>query len=270
MKKLQYIIYAILLLIIIGLVAYDYYPDQTLDQNTITRATLLFIGTLLSIVKTATRSNREVSNKKATYSKAYPEFIGNAFSHSPKLEKVFYNAIDDYNQDRSASGIKKLEKLRPQCHNTDDIYAVNIFEALCYEDLLLYRNSIELYQAAMQIRPLSTLASNMGICYSRLGMTDDALACYHQAIQLDAQNEYPLNNLAQLYIQEGKYDEAAVYATQALSINPKMPQALNAMAIASYMIGNMDAYENYYRQAVSSGSDGEALKEYIRSLDSTI
>ena len=78
MKKLQYIIYAILLLIIIGLVAYDYYPDQTLDQNTITRATLLFIGTLLSIVKTATRSNREVSNKKATYSKAYPEFIDSA------------------------------------------------------------------------------------------------------------------------------------------------------------------------------------------------
>ena len=138
MKKLQYIIYAILLLIIIGLVAYDYYPDQALDQNTITRATLLFIGTLLSIVKTATRSNREVSNKKATYSKAYPEFIGNAFSHSPKLEKIFYNAIDDYNQDRSASGIKKLEKLRPQCHNTDDIYAANIFSQFIASPLTLF------------------------------------------------------------------------------------------------------------------------------------
>ncbi|MBE5888920.1 MAG: tetratricopeptide repeat protein [Lachnospiraceae bacterium] len=270
MKKLQYIIYAILLLVIVGLVAFDYYPDQTLDQNTITRAALLFIGTLLSIVKTATRSNREVSNKKATYSKAYPEFIGNAFSHSPKLEKSFYDALDDFNNGRYASAIKKFEKLRLQCQTTDDIYAVTTFQAICYNRLQHYQKAIELYQDATHLRPNSTLISNMGNCYSNLGLPEEAVDSYHQAIKVDPQNILPYNNLAQLYVQMGEYTKAADFAKQALNINAKYPLALSAMAISSYMLGDMDDYESYYRLAVANGYDGNVLKEYIRSLDSTV
>ena len=95
MKKLQYVIYVVMILIIIGLVAYDYYPDQTLDQNTITRAALLFVGTILSIIKAATRSKKDVLNKKAFYMKGFGDFIGNAFSHSPQLEKAFYEAVKE-------------------------------------------------------------------------------------------------------------------------------------------------------------------------------
>ncbi len=120
------------------------------------------------------------------------------------------------------------------------------------------------------MRPNSLLASNLGNCYSELGLLEESISCYFQAIELDTQNIFPYNNLAQLYIQMGQYSEAIDYAKQALNINSKMPEALSAMAISSYMLGDTEAYENYYRLAVSNGYDGEALKNYIKFLDSNI
>jgi Tfp pilus assembly protein PilF len=73
-----------------------------------------------------------------------------------------------------------------------------------------------------------------------------------------------------LYIKEGQYAEAVEFAQKALSLDPKMSPSLSAMTIASYMLGDMEAYENYYRQAVAAGRNGDALKNYIRSLDPTI
>lgn len=270
MKKFLYVLYAILGLVIVGLVVYDYYPDHMVETSTLTRAAILLVSDILAIVRTASRSKKEIINKKAVYSKSYPDFIGNAFSHTPKLEETFFDAVDDYNQNKPAAGIKKLTSLRKQCQSSDDIYATTIFLALCYDDIQLFEEAIKAYEDAMHLRPNSTLASNLGLCYGRMGKLDRASECYHEAIQLDGNNPFPYNNLAQQELRACNYDKAAEYALQALAINPQMPQVLNVMTVCSYVQGDIPAYENYYKQAVANGSDGRILKDFIKSLDATI
>ena len=78
------------------------------------------------------------------------------------------------------------------------------------------------------------------------------------------------NNLAQQHLRNGRYEEALDAAENAAKLNPKLAPAHNALAISSYMLGDMEAYEQHYRRAVSNGSNGERLKAYIASLDAKL
>lgn len=270
MKKLQYVLYVLLIVAIIGLVLYDYLPDQVIDSGTYKKGGILLVGAVLGIVKAATRGERSVANKKAVYSKAYAEFIGTAFSQERKLEKIFYRAIDAFQTGKYQAALAKLEQLLPECQRNEERYAVTVFQGLCFDKLQIADKALVYYEAAQQIRPNSRIASNMGSCYARKGCTEEAVHAYQQAIYLNSKNPVPYNNLAQHLIQEGDYTLAMDYARQALEVDNKMPQALSAMAICSYMTGDTERYERYYRQAVSNGYDGNALKDYIRSLDASI
>lgn len=270
MKKLGYVLYAILIIAVIGLPAYDYLSDRTLESSELTRAGVLLVGIVLSMLKLNRPRRRKVSNKKALYSNAYSKYIQNVFSDDRKAQTLFFNAVDDYSQDRPAEGLNKLARLRGECRNSADRYAVTVFSALCLDDMKLYDKAAEQYQAALQIRQESSLASNMALALDRMGKTEEAVQAYVLAIRLDPENPNPLNNLAQRFIRLGDYARGLEYARKAIGINPKMHQALNAMAICSYMLGNRADYETYYRQAVSNGSDGKKLKAFIQSLDPTL
>lgn len=270
MKKLQYVLYALLVAVVVGLLVYDYWPDKVIESQTISKSAIVLAGIVLGILRTATNSRKQVSNKKALYSNAYGEFIQTAFSYDKKLEKLFYDAIDDFNQDKPAAAIDKLEKLRKQYQRSDDLYAVTVFQGFCYDNMQLYEKAVEKYYASLQIRSNSVVASNMGLCQDKLGQLEQAEASYQQALLLDPQNFNAYNNLAQQNLRAGDYAQTLEYAKQALSINPKMPQALNAATVSSYMLGDTAGYETYYRQAVSNGSDGNLIKAYIKSLDTRI
>lgn len=270
MKKLQYILYILLAAVIIGLLVYDYMPDHIIESHTISKAIIVLVGIALGMLRTATNAHKQVSNKKALYSNAYGEFIGTAFAYDKKLEKLFYDAVDDFNQDKPAAAIDKLEKLRARYQRSDDLYAVTVFQAFCYDNMELYEKAIEKYYASLQIRANSIVASNMGLCQDKLGQLEQAEASYQQALLLDPQNHNAYNNLAQQSLRAGDYVHALEYSKQALAINPKMPQALNAATVSSYMLGDTSGYETYYRQAVSNGSDGNQIKAYIKSLDTRI
>ena len=270
MKKLQYILYALLIVAIIGLVLYDVLPDQQIETGTLTKAGILLAGAVLGIIRAAGRSQRGVVNKKAVYSKAYAEFIGTAFSRDAKLEKAFYNAVDDFYRGKYAAASAKMEKLLPECQNNEERYAVTAFQGLSTDKMGILEKALEYYLAVQQIRPNSRIASNMGSCYASLGRTEEAIRHYEQAIQLNPQNAVAYNNLAQHYLQAGDYKLAKDYAAQALEVNAKLPQALCAMAVCSHMLGNKEDYERYYRQAVSNGYDGKTIKRYIQYLDSAI
>ena len=270
MKRLPYILYGLLIAAIIGILIYDYLPDHRIESSDLSKAGLLLVGMAVSILKTGKRQRRGVSNKKAAYSKAYPQFIQNVFPDDRKSEKLFFNAVDDYNRDRPAQGIEKLNRLRGECRNSAERYAVTVFTALCLDDMGLYEKAAEAYRAAFQIKRHTTLASNLGLALERMGRTAESVEAYRQAIRLDPANAYPVNNLAQSFIRMGDYTQGLEYARQAIALNPKMSQALNAMTVCSYMLGNMEDYETYYRQAVSNGSDGQKLKAFIQSLDPSI
>ena len=270
MKKLPYILYALLTAALIGLLVWDYMPDKAIDPANLSRAGLLLLGLVLSVLKLSSRTTRSVSNKKALYSKAYAEYIENVFPEDKKLQKQFFDAVDDYNHDKPAAGVAKLEKLRPSCVRRSDIYAVTVFLALCLDEMQVYDKAAQQYRAALSIKPNSALASNLGLVLDRAGKEAEATAAYEQALRLDQGNANAWNNLAQQHLRNGCYEEALDAAENAAKLNPKLAPAHNALAISSYMLGDMEAYEQHYRRAVSNGSNGERLKAYIASLDAKL
>lgn len=264
MKVLRYALIILVALAVIGLLCYQGFVTKDLENRDLVKGLMILAGLVLSLVKP---QRRRVSNKKAVYQKAYGEFIQNAFCDDQKLEKQFYNAVDDYNRNKPAAAIAKLEKLRKECHKSADIYAVTVFTALCCDDMGACAEAIGHYSAAMQLRPHTTLASNMGLCHQRTGEADKAMEAYENAIRIDPSNAYAHNNISALYFRDGDYESALDYAQAALDIDDRLPQALSTAAICCALLGSKEDYESYYRKAVSAGYDGKKIKNAIRALD---
>ena len=270
MKKLPYLLYSLLAVALVALLVWDYMPDKAIEPQNLSRAGVLLAGLVLSVLKLSNRSTRKVSNKKALYTKAYSAYIQNVFAEDKKLEKLFFAAVDDYNCDKPAAGVAKLEKLKGSCVNSNDRYAVTVFMALCLSDMKLYDKAAEQYRAAVAIKPNSSLYSNLALALERTGKDTEADAAYEQAVRIDPSNANAWNNMAQKHMRNGNYEKALELAGKAAQLNPKLTPAHNALAICSYMLGDMESYEQHYRRAVSNGSKGEWIKAYIASLDATI
>ena len=267
MKALRYILYSLVILGAAGLMAYQHFIEHSLETGNLIKCALIIAGAIIGIIRAP---RRRISNKKALYQKSYAEFIQNAFSDDKKLDNKLYNAIHDYNLNKPAAAVSKLSKLRKECQRTADLYAVTVFLGLCYDDMRLYTDAIKAYEAALKIRPTSTIYSNLGLCYYRTGNTEGAEKSYENAIQLDPHNPFVYNNLSALYFRDGEYYDALEYAEMALSENPNLLQALSTAAICSALIGETEDYERYYRQAVTKGYDGKKIKATIQALDTSI
>lgn len=267
-KGILYALYIVLILAAFGLLGYQVLVLKEYNTSTLLKAGIVIAGLILSLLRRATGSKRSrvsLPELKASYAK----HVGNAFDEDPKLEKKFYGAVLDYNRDRYSHAIAKLNKLRPQATRGAQRFAIDFFTALCYDELGQLNNAIRCYSAALQSKEDSTAASNLGLCYSRMGNTQAAIEAYKRAVRTDQRNPFPLNNLAQLYIRSGEYETACMYAQQAIALNSRMTQALSAMAIGQAMLGNQAEYEKYYRQAVANGYDGNKIKNFIQTLQST-
>ncbi len=265
MKVLKILLAVLLCSAVIGLLCYQGFVTKYLEVKDLLKGILILAGLVLAFFRPRRRG--KVSNKKAAYQKAYSEFIQNVFDDEPKLEKKFYNAVDDYNCNKPSAAIHKLEALRKECRRSTELYAVTVFTALCLDNMKAYEKAIAQYDAAMSIRPNSTLASNTGLCYERLGQTEKAMEAYGKAVDLNPGNAVALNNMGALHFRDGDYIGALEYAEDAIEADPRMPQALSLAAICSALLGDQEGYTRYYRQAVSSGYDGRKIKEVIKALD---
>lgn len=267
-KALPYILYSLVILAASGLLIYQGFVVKNLETRDFTKCILIIAAALVGMLRPKQR--KTVGSKKVLYQKAYGEFIQNAFSDDPKLEKKFYAAVDDYNQNKCGSALGKLAKLRGECTRTADIYAVTVFSALCSDDLQLYEDAIKFYSDAAGIRSNTTLHSNMGLCLQRLGRLDEAEAAYDRATQIDPKNAFAWTNLSALYFRKGEYDISLSYAERAIEIDGKMPQALSSAAICSALLDDQEKYERYYRQAVACGYDGKKIKNAIQNMDPSL
>lgn len=267
MKALRYILCSLLIVACLGLLAYQFFVEKQLETKDITRAVIIILGAVLSMLR---KPKSKVISPKATYEKAYREFIHNAFHDSPKLEKLLYRAIHFYNQSKPDKAVTILGKLRKECQRTNELRAVSIFTALCLDDMQLYEQAIEQYQVAASMGNNSTLQSNMGLCYQKIGNYEEAERRYDLAAQLDPKNAYARNNLSALYFQQGNYDDALDIAMEAIAIDGKMRQALTTAAICCGILGYTEEYEQYYHQAVANGADGSKIKEIIKNMDASL
>ena len=227
MKVLRYILYGLIILGAGTLLGYLLLVEKSADTGDIIKCGLLIAAAIFGMVKTP---KGRIVNKKAVYQKAYSEFIQNAFSEDPKLERMFYNAVHDFNRNRYSAAMAKLDKLRKQCQRTADLRAVTTFQALCLDDMGMQKQAAEKYEEALRMHPNSSIASNLGLCYSRLGKLDLAEKNYLLAISIDPTNAFAYNNMAAMLFRQLDYARSLEYALKALEHDNNLPQALGNAA----------------------------------------
>jgi tetratricopeptide (TPR) repeat protein len=265
----------ILLIVIIGLalavagmLVYEIVVKQ--DTSSIPKAAILLVSLILSAVRLITGRGRRARLPLAAYRKHYAHVVGNAFAGDPKQEKIFLQALEAYATDQSAKALKLLDRLTPSYQSYDDRFAIIMFRALCYDDMKLYPQAIELYEQALQMRDHSTAASNMGLCYQNMGKYEDAIHAYERAVAIDPTSAYPYNNIAQLYIRMGDFEQALSFAGQAAELNNNMYQAHSAQAICYAMMGDREQYEKALQRAVACGADKNNIRYLLYQMDAPI
>ncbi|MBR6595342.1 MAG: tetratricopeptide repeat protein [Oscillospiraceae bacterium] len=268
MKSLRYILPGLVILAVVGLLGYEAFVAKDLQPSSIARGGLIIAGAVLVMVKKPQK--RTPVSKKTAYQTGYSQFIQEPFADDPKLEKRFYNAIHNYSTGSPSKALQALNKLRSECRNTQEIYSVTVFTALSLYDMGRWQDALSLYDDARKIKDCSTLASNMGICCSRMGDFDRAIEFYQEAIRLDSKNAVVYNNLSALYFARGEYENSLAYAKDALECQENMPQALSTAAICCKLLGDEEGYDSYYRRAVAAGYDGATIKKAIKRLKSKI
>ena len=122
------------------------------------------------------------------------------------------------------------------------------------------------------------------VAYGKQGLTDPAIACYGQALQIRPNSAKAHNNLAIVLAQQGSVDQALGHYAAALEIDPDYAEAHNNLGIELARLGRLDEAIGHYGQALRlrpgfpmarknlalalalQGRDDEAIREYRHAL----
>ena len=267
-KIISLIMIVVLALAVAGFAVYEVVVKQ--DTSSIPRAAILLVSLIFSAVRIVMGRGRHGVAPLSVYRKHYEDIVGTAFAGDTKQEKTFLRALEAYATNKPAECLKHLDGLTPSYQSYHDRFAVAFFRALCYDDMKMYPQAIELYEQALQMREHASAASNMGLCHQRLGDYEAAIAAYEKAIAIDPQLAHPYNNVAHLYIRMDDYEKALPFAQKAAELDNKLGAAYSAMAICYAMRGEREPYEKARRQAVLCGSSESDIRYVLQKMNAPI
>ena len=164
-----------------------------------------------------------------------------------------------------AAGNSDVEEL----YRLDEMNALNALGNVDYARGQ-HARALEVHQQALAVaRALgapgsveATLLSNIATDYDNLGLRDEALVSYQQALALVREaglrrNEgIVLNNIAVVYREQGRYDEARAHSQQALAIARQVGDRTSEAT----------ALDNIGRADVGLGRHDDALASYQQAL----
>ena len=84
----------------------------------------------------------------------------------------------------------------------------------------------------------------------RAGRLDEAIALYHQAIELNPNFAWTYNNLGDAFVRQAKLDEAVVEYRRAIEVNPNSAWFYINLGRLFIQQGSLDEAINYFRQAI--------------------
>jgi tetratricopeptide (TPR) repeat protein len=104
--------------------------------------------------------------------------------------------------------------------------------------------------AEQELRARLTL--DLANTYTSLGKSQEALAAYHEALQLDQDNVEALNNLSFLLAETlNQPADALPYAERAVQLSPRNAAILDTLGWTHHLAGNHDKAKQYLAEAVN-------------------
>jgi tetratricopeptide (TPR) repeat protein len=131
-----------------------------------------------------------------------------------------------------------------------------------------YDRAIADFNQAIRLDPDSIFAlNNRGAAYARKGQYDDAIADFNEAIRIDASYAITYNNRGIAYAKKGQYDRAIEDFDQAIRFDPKDASAFKNRNLTKQLMGTAAGANTEVASTSKSRSLTEQMKEPSPNAD---
>jgi Flp pilus assembly protein TadD len=142
---------------------------------------------------------------------------------------------------------QKALELDPNCASAHFNLAVTFVQAGKFGEAESH------YRQALPARPTAETHNGLGYVLARQGRTDEAVAEFRKAIDVDPKFTPAYNNLAEALVVQGKLDEAASCYRRSLAEKPSAG-VYNALGVVLRRLGKMDEAANQFAKAKAMDS----------------
>ncbi len=268
MNKKQKILIGILVSLVVSAVAFYIY-DIVVNGTPYSEHLLKVVILLFSLGASVSRICSGANGRKplSFYEKSYPQHLKDVYTRDAKSRKKLLEAIRLFNEGKYKNAISILDALKAKRPSKNDMAAVCLFSALCYERWGISHKAVEEYKQLIVNDPTnSTALSNLGSLYKENGEYANAEDCYLKAIECKPDNHFAYNNLAQLYFAEREIEGALKYAHKSLELSNNFRPAATLLAIIYCAIDENEKYAHYRHIAVTNGADGDVIEDLAWEL----
>jgi len=121
---------------------------------------------------------------------------------------------------------------------------------------------------AFVIDPVSNVAFRLqGRAHHQLGQVEEAEASYREALQLDSQDAWAMNNLALLFIEQGRFEAALPVLALAVETRTDVPLFYNNLGMALERTGHFHAAYAAYEKAVALDDSYEKAADNLARVE---
>lgn len=108
--------------------------------------------------------------------------------------------------------------------------------------------ALEMIDQALALELESSVAFRLeGRAYHQLGLLEDAIDSYRQAILIDDEDVWSMNNMGLIYIEQERFDEALRPLARAVELSPDVAIFHNNLGVALEQAGHYRAAEDAFR-----------------------
>lgn len=260
-KIITIVVFALIMVAVVGLVVYEYIDTKTVAKDTVVKAVLVVASAIIALVKVLSGMGGNIPYKK--YEAAYAKELEKTFigDNDKKERKELFNAIHLFNLKLYPRAITSLEKLLKKCQTSGDVYGVKLFLALSYEGTKSGYKAMDIYKEMIKdITHRATPYINLGVLYDLEGKTNEAIECLIEAKRIDPTDYHIYNNLAQMFTANNEYEEAIECAEKTLELKNNFLDALEVLAICYNAIGDDQNAEKYLKKSIQNGSNEAKLR----------
>jgi len=144
--------------------------------------------------------------------------------------------------DEARADYQKALELDPNCASAHFNLAVTFVQAGAFGEAETQ------YRQALPGRPTAETHNGLGYVLARQGRTDEAVAEFRKAIDVDAKFTPAYNNLAEALAKQGKLEEAEHYYELSLALKPSAA-VYNALGVVLRKLGKTDEAANQVAKA---------------------
>ncbi len=262
-KTVKILIISFIILCILGVVAFylfDVFYNKTDYSENLFRMVLIIAGLILTLFRVIFSNRRQ---SLSFYEKSYEKEIGQAFKNNVLRNKLLC-AVRLYNEDNYRKALKYLSELYPKAENQRDAVAVLLFSALCYTDMGLNEQAIATYYKLLEIDYRHEQAhSNLGLIYVHEGNYEMAIKHFNESIRCQPDNYYAYINRASCYFRQADYANAEKDAKKSLEFKNNGVEATSLLTIIYALTGDIENKKKYFHISVANGKNPDDINEAV-------